>query len=70
MVLDKDSHTTSEQELFEYLLAITTVFVARHQGRCSAENRRKRKRERLEAQWSEKSEDKGSERETKMSRRK
>jgi putative transposase len=65
VVLDKNDNIASEQELSEDLLAITTVFVARHRGSCSAQNRRKRKRERLEAQDSETSEDERSEREAK-----
>lgn len=37
---------TREQELAQDLIAITNVFVARHNGQRSAENRKRRKRER------------------------
>ena len=45
VVHDKNSTTpNAERELADDLLAITTVFVARHNGQRSAENRRRRKR--------------------------
>lgn len=42
---DEIDHNNT-QELAEDLLAITTIFVARHNGQRSAENRRRRKRKR------------------------
>ena len=43
VVLSQEQEATSTKELADDLLAITTVFVARHNGQRSAENRRKRK---------------------------
>ena len=44
-----DTYDSPESELSDDLLAITTVFVARHNGQRSAINRKKRKRRELEA---------------------
>lgn len=50
VVLSQEEHKqdpiTREQELAQDLIAITNVFVARHNGQRSAENRKRRKRER------------------------
>ena len=43
LVVLSNEQETSTKELADDLLAITTVFVARHNGQRSAENRRKRK---------------------------
>ena len=43
VVLSHEQEASSTKELADDLLAITTVFVARHNGQRSAENRRKRK---------------------------
>ena len=45
VVLSNEQEKTSTKELADDLLAITTVFVARHNGQRSAENRRRRKKE-------------------------
>jgi predicted site-specific integrase-resolvase len=44
-----DTYASPESELSDDLLAITTVFVARHNGQRSAANRKKRKRAEVEA---------------------
>jgi predicted site-specific integrase-resolvase len=49
VVFGKDS-TDSHSELAEDLLAITTVFVARHNGARSATNRKRRKIERIQSE--------------------
>lgn len=55
----------AERELADDLLAITTVFVARHNGRRSAENRRRRKRTRAICSQKDSSvSDSGTEKET------
>lgn len=43
-----DQEPDATRELADDLLAITTIFVARHNGRRSADNRRRRKRAREE----------------------
>ena len=43
VVLSHEQEASSTKELADDLLAITTVFVARHNGQRSTENRRKRK---------------------------
>ena len=43
LVVQSGEPVSSTQELADDLLAITTVFVARHNGQRSAENRRRRK---------------------------
>ena len=45
VVLSNEQEKTSTKELADDLLAITTVFVARHNGQRSAENRRRRKKD-------------------------
>jgi len=45
VVHGKDEETNDTRELADDLLAITTVFVARHNGRRSAANRRRRQEE-------------------------
>ena len=45
-----DQEPDATRELADDLLAITTVFVARHNGQRSAENRRRRKRARQECE--------------------
>jgi len=45
LVVLSNEQETSTKELADDLLAITTVFVARHNGQRSAENRRRRKKD-------------------------
>jgi putative resolvase len=55
----QDDPSLTTEELAEDLLAIVTVFGARHQGRRSAENRRKRKRREREEEKEDAEEDGG-----------
>ena len=45
---ESEENKTYEQELSEDIISIVTVFVAKHNGRRSAENRKRRKREKTE----------------------
>ena len=49
VVHGEENHPEATHELAEDLLAITTVFVARHNGKRSAQNKARRKRKRQQA---------------------